>query len=222
MPARRTRNTRYRGLVRGSSRGGRDYFWAMPIQRVNRGGSNFGPFSVTRPGWTSLGTGSDTLSRNDRVNFSNGLSTIYGSMGATTFQREDVREADVRERPWHIHYFEGIIQLETHGTTTGLVALYCAMGPSTMIPREEGSGVPSGILAPDARRTKTVFMTMAGGDMVGRLADYRTSRLRINRRLEPDQDWLINFECAHAEGSGLTKVEDYQVMVFGRFRCSRS
>ena len=187
------RRSRRTSRVRRSS--GLDWFWAAPVQRVGRGGSDFGPYSVTRPGWLSMPE--DDMS--DR-NYSNDLSRIYYAHGATTFHREDSREARIRDRPWRVHWFEGDITLtypETGPTTPPryLYAGHVTMGAATSIPREEGTGVPSGILSPEGRGVTTLYMSVITNSQGGEFASDRRRyrKMRVGHTVQPDQDFLINF-----------------------------
>jgi len=165
---------------------------------------------------------SGNLATGQAVNFSNGLSRLYSAHGATSFQREDEREADVRDRPWRIESFEGTLGVFLTGSSPKGVddafGISCRMGASVAIPREEGSGVPSRILLPEASIVRTEYFAYAGQSATIPL-QRAYQRLRIGRTLYPSQDWLINFEVDHTEGT--MEAKDVQVLVYGRFRCSR-
>jgi len=225
MPYRRSSSKR---SYRRSATAGRDYFWAAPVQRVGRGGSDFGPFSVARPGWSSI-KASGSIAQNDRLNFSNGLSRVYNAHGATSFQREDSREARLRDRPWRIHYFEGTITvaISSQVVKAAWFASEVIMGAAVSIPREEGSNVPSGIIGPEDRQAITLYYAVFGsGSTVNNPANSQGvhrrsfSRMPIRKTLNPDQDWLINWHANHIEGD--IPVGACQMLVHGRFRCSRT
>jgi len=213
--ARRARTTR--------SRAGRDFFWAAPVQRVGRGGSDFGPFSVARPGFTKVEAQDSSLKVGSRINFSNDLSRLYGAHGATTFQVEDSREARLRDRPWRIEYFEGSIFMGATQSLTGsdnAIAGAILMGSSVAIPRQEGANVPSGILLSEARRVHTEYFVYGrGAATLPMQRSYR--KLRIGLTLDPAQDFLINGEIDHLEGTAVD-ADKWQMLVYGRFRCSRT
>jgi len=216
--ARRSRRT---SRVRRSS--GRDWFWAAPVQRVGRGGSDFGPYSVTRPGWSNMG---DEVG--DNVNYTNGLSRIYFAHGSTSYHREDSREARIRDRPWRVHWFEGQILLtypETGPTTPTryLYAGYLTMGAAQAIPRTEGSDIVSGILSPEGRGVTTRYLSIVSNtaDSAAAVDRQRFMKLRIGHTVNPDQDWLINFHVDHVEGT-VDSGSPPELLVHGRFRCSRT
>jgi len=218
MPYRRA--TRRARTSRRST--GRDYFWAAPVQRVGRGGSDFGPFTVSRVGFLEMKADAGT-----RINYSNGLSKIYSAHGATTYQLEDSREADLRERPWKIHFFEGVMSasISNISSSSNYVRhhVQVRMGAAVAIPREEGVNVPSGSLLPESERAQVEYFsllrwpgtTWTGPEGIVR----RWRRLPISKTLMPDQDWLINAQVVHSEGNNA--ANGISIGVHGRFRCSR-
>jgi len=205
---------------RRASASGRDYFWATPVQRVGALDANDKyPWNVARPGWTGIAT-----NQSNPTNLTNDLSYATSRHGATTVRWDDAYEFRPRDRTWKVHYFQGQVILGHHGSSVAdfYGAGRLSMGAGLAMPRAEGSGVPSDLLTPEGRRIETHYLAIIVGqaDTGGAVMDrQRHVAMKVGKTLAPDQDWYINFEWDHREGS-LQGAP--QILVHGRFRCSRA